>query len=389
MTQLNITSPNEAAIDQVVKESGLVLTEATEIKGAYLPFLSQLQEVVEQAGKINADNPTDIDEKIARELRLKSVKIRTGSEKLKDERKKIYLVKGNLEQASYNVIKNSCLLAEAALEEVEKAREKKEAARKEALRIERLDMLKPYCDNPEFYPLGEMDEPGFNDLLNGMKLQAEAKVKAEQDRLEALRLEEERKEKEAKIHAITQQRTVFLATTYQYSFTGETPLGELSDSDYDMVVFQAKNAFEAKQKEEQRIKEENEKLRKQKEADDAKAAKAKKEADDKLKKEREEAAEKLRIEKEKSDKLAADLKAKQDKEDEDKRLADEAEKKRIADEKKAAKAPDKEKLQKWVNQFDIADIPTGLSNESGTIGLEISNKFDAFKEWAKKQIELL
>jgi len=294
-----------------------------------------------------------------------------------------------LEQASYNVIKNSCLLAEAALEEVEKAREKKEAARKEALRIERLDMLKPYCDNPEFYPLGEMDEPGFNDLLNGMKLQAEAKVKAEQDRLEALRLEEERKEKEAKIHAITQQRTVFLATTYQYSFTGETPLGELSDSDYDAVVFQAKNHFEAKQKEEQRIKKENEKLRKQKEADDAKAAKAKKEADDKLKKEREEAAEKLRIEKEKSDKLAADLKAKQDKEDEDKRLADEAEKKRIADEKKAAKAPDKEKLQKWVNQFDIADIPTGLSNESGTIGLEISNKFDAFKEWAKKQIELL
>ena len=50
MTHLTITSPNEAAIDEIVKDSGLVLTDATEIKGAYLPFLAQLQEVVEQAG---------------------------------------------------------------------------------------------------------------------------------------------------------------------------------------------------------------------------------------------------------------------------------------------------------------------------------------------------
>jgi|JI10StandDraft_1071094.scaffolds.fasta_scaffold20266_8 hypothetical protein len=377
MTQLNITSPNEAAIDQVVKESGLVLTEATEIKGAYLPFLSQLQEVVEQAGKINADNPTDIDEKIARELRLKSVKIRTGSEKLKDERKKIYLVKGNLEQASYNVIKNSCLLAEAALEEVEKAREKKEAARKEALRIDRLDMLKPYCDNPEFYPLGEMDESGFNDLLNGMKLQAEAKAKAEQDRLEALRLEEERKQKQIAIDKLTQERRIVLLG-YMYAYLGEGVLGEMSEEEFEAVKTIAVKDYEAIKKEEQRIKEENEALRKQKEADDAKAKQLAKEANDKL-----------LIEKEKSDRLAKELKAKQDKEEQDKKDAEAAEKKRIADEKKLAKAPDKDKLNRWVDSFDIADIPTGLSNESGTKGLEISNKFDAFKKWAKEQIEVL
>jgi hypothetical protein len=377
MTQLNITSPNEAAIDQVVKESGLVLTEATEIKGAYLPFLSQLQEVVEQAGKINADNPTDIDENIARELRLKSVKIRTGSEKLKDERKKIYLVKGNLEQASYNVIKNSCLLAEAALEEVEKAREKKEAARKEALRIDRLDMLKPYCDNPEFYPLGEMDESGFNDLLNGMKLQAEAKAKAEQDRLEALRLEEERKQKQIAIDKLTQERRIVLLG-YMYAYLGEGVLGEMSEEEFEAVKTIAVKDYEAIKKEEQRIKEENEALRKQKEADDAKAKQLAKEANDKL-----------LIEKEKSDRLAKELKAKQDKEEQDKKDAEAAEKKRIADEKKLAKAPDKDKLNRWVDSFDIADIPTGLSNESGTKGLEISNKFDAFKKWAKEQIEVL
>lgn len=388
MTKLNITSPNEAAIDQVVKESGLVLTDATEIKGAYLPFLAQLQEVVEQAGKINADNPTDIDEKIARELRLKAVKIRTGSEKLKDDRKKIHLIKGNLEQSSYNVIKNSCLLAESALEEVEKAREKKEAARKEALRIERLDLLKPYCDNPEFYPLGEMDESGFNDLLNGMKLQAEAKIKAEQDRLEALRLEEERKAKKIAIDKLTQERTVFLATKYLYTFTGEMPLGELSENDFDAVVFQAKIAHGAKLKEEQRIKDENEKLRKQKELDDAKAAKLKKEADEKLQKEREDAAEKLRIEKERADKIAAELKAKEDAEKEAKRIADEAEKKRIADEKKLAKAPDKKKLELMLQEFSMPVIDL-KSEESQSVYREIGLKLEGFKEWAKKQVEAL
>lgn len=377
MTHLTITSPNEAAIDEIVKDSGLVLTDATEIKGAYLPFLSQLQEVVEQAGKINADNPTDIDEKIARELRLKAVKIRTGSEKLKDDRKKIHLIKGNLEQSSYNVIKNSCLLAESALEEVEKAREKKEAARKEALRIERLDLLKPYCDNPEFYPLGEMDESGFNDLLNGMKLQAEAKVKAEQDRLEALRLEEERKQKQIVIDKLTQERRIVLLG-YQYAYSGEGILGEMSEEEFEAVKSIAVAEYEAVKKEEQRIKDENEALRKQKELDDAKAVKLKKEADDKL-----------RIEKERADKIAAELKAKQDKEEQDKRDAEAAEKKRIAEEKKLAKAPDKDKLTLWINEIKFPAMPVFTSDDSQKTAVDITVKFAAFKKWALGEIDKL
>ncbi len=354
MTHLTITSPNEAAIDEIVKDSGLVLTDATEIKGAYLPYLVQLQEVVEQSSKINAENPTDIDEKIARELRLKAVKIRTGSEKLKDDRKKIHLIKGNLEQASYNVIKNSCLLAESALEEVEKAREKKEAARKEALRIERLDLLKPYCDNPEFYPLGEMDESGFNDFLNGMKLQAEAKVKAEQDRLEAERLLAEQKEKE-------------------------------------------RIAYEAEQ---ERIRKENESLRaeaerKEKELQKEREAAAKKLAEEQAKARAEadkiaaENADKLRAEKERADKIAAELKAKEDAEKEAKRLADEAEKKRIADEKKLAKAPDKDKLKAWVQSIKLPLVPDVRSEEAGGVGVDIEVKFASFIKWSLGEIEKL
>ena len=353
MQQIEILNPGVGALDKIVKESGLQLVEADQIKGAYLPFLEQFAEVVNEASKINAENPTKLDEEIASKLRKRTVKIRTGAEALKEDRKKIHLIKGALEQSSYNVIKNTALLAEEAFRNVEEFSAKKEAARKEALRIERLDLLKPYCDTPEFYPLGEMDESGFNDLLNGMKLQAEAKVKAEQDRLEAERLLAEQKEKE-------------------------------------------RIAYEAEQ---ERIRKENEALkaeaeRKEKELQKEREAAAKKLAEEQAKAKAEadkiaaENAAKLKAEKERADKIAAELKAKEDAEKEAKRLADEAEKKRIADEKKLAKQPDKIKLQNWI-KFSMPDLPLGLSEESQAVAFEISNKFDAFKKWAKEQIEVL
>jgi len=45
-----------------------------------------------------------------------------------------------------------------------------------------------------------------------------------------------------------------------------------------------------------------------------------------------------------------------------------------------------ETVELWLELIVMPDIPTGLSNESGTVGLEISNKFDAFKQWAAKRI---
>ena len=96
------------SLDAVVKNSNLPVQEADEIKKSYLPFLNQLSETQLQAGKINFENPTELDENIAHELRMRTVKIRTGAEKLKEERKKMYLLRGNLEQASFNLIASSC-----------------------------------------------------------------------------------------------------------------------------------------------------------------------------------------------------------------------------------------------------------------------------------------
>ncbi|MCV6900744.1 hypothetical protein OE165_27305, partial [Escherichia coli] len=83
------------------------------------------------AKKINFENPTELDEKIARELRLRTVKIRTGSQDVKDERKRIHTLKANIEQDAWNLIKSTCQLEEEQFLQVEKKREKAEQLRKE------------------------------------------------------------------------------------------------------------------------------------------------------------------------------------------------------------------------------------------------------------------
>ena len=350
--KLQLTT-NESALEEVVKGSGLQVNEGAEIKGAYLPFLEQFSAILEQSEKINSESPTKDDEKLASELRKKAVKIRTGAEALKDDRKKIYLIKGNLEQASFNVIKNSCLLAEESFRSVEEFSARQEAARKAKLVEERTATLSEYCDNPSMYPLGELTVEAFSELVEGFKLQKAAKEKAEADRIEAERLLAEQKEKE-------------------------------------------RIAYEAEQ---ERIRKENERLKKEAEAKERELQKerdaaAKKLAEEQAKAKAEadriakEAADKLKAEKERADKIAAELKAKQDAEAKAAKEAADAEAKRIAEAKKAAKAPDKKKLELMLQEFSMPVIELN-SEESKSVYREIGAKLEGFKTWAKNQIETL
>ena len=343
-------------LEVVLEKSGLVLSDAETIKQSYLPFFEQLAEIKEQSSKIDYTNPTQLDESIARELRLKTVKIRTGSEALKNERKKVHLLRGNLEQDSWNLIKSTCLLSEETFAQVEKASERKEAARKSALKSERSDLLKPYTEQSEIYPLGEMSQDAFDDLLNGMRLAHEARVeafrKAEEDRIAREKAEAEDRER--------------------------------------VRLENERLKAEAIQKEKE-LQAERAKVEAEKKALEAKAEKERKAIEAKAKAEREMNEAKLKTERDAKEKLQAEIKAKADAEEKAKREAEiklkaEIEAKQIA-EKKAALAPDKVKLHLWIDAILIADIPTGLSNQSGSVGLEISNKLDAFKVWAYKRIE--
>lgn len=318
-------------LDEVVTHSGLAIQEGEEIKKSYLPFVVQLAETQAQADKINFKNPTELDENIARELRLKTVKIRTGAEKLKEERKRMYLLRGNLEQASYNVIAASCKITEEVFINVEKAREIAEKKRQETLRIEREEKLRFYTEDAAMYPLGLMKDDAFEALYNSLKTAYDNRIaaekKAEADRLAAIE-EERKKQEKIRLENIKLKKA---AEEREKQFEAERQKVETE-----------KRALEVKAKKEA---EERERL-----AEIERKKNAKILADQQAKAERERADLVFKVEKEKKEKerLEAEI--------ERKRLADEktkfdadqklqAEKKaKLAEEKVAKLAPDKVKL---------------------------------------------
>jgi predicted ABC-type ATPase len=327
--ELQVIQPNNNLV-QVVSNKGLDKLEEQTIQLSYQPYFDQMAQIKELAKKIDFDNPTEMDERIAKELRLKTVKIRTGSEEIKNERKRIHSLKANIEQDAWNLIKSSCQLEEELFLQVEKRRENAEKLRKENLRVERLSILSELCDNASIYPLGEMAENAFNDLVNGFKLAKEAKIeadrvaelqrieaaKAEQERLEQQRLENERLRAEALKAKVEADRI----------------------------------ALENKVKAEKLAKIEADKLA--------------------------EANAKLKAEQDAKAKLEAELKAKKDAE-----VA--AENKAKAEADRIAKAPVKEQMTAWIDTFVFGPH---LSNDTTK---NILSKFESFKTWAKTEIEKL
>jgi len=99
----------------------------------------------------------------------------------------------------------------------------------------------------------------------------------------------------------------------------------------------------------------------------------------------------LKTAKDANEKLQAEIRAKAEseakvKKDAEIKAALELKEKQLA-EAKAAKAPKKQKLNDWVDSFTLPPIPNGLTNNETSI--EIIEKFEAFKKWAKTKVETI
>lgn len=110
---------------------------------------------------------------------------------------------------------------------------------------------------------------------------------------------------------------------------------------------------------------------------EAKAKEAERIENERIRKEAELLRAELQKERDAAEKLAAAARA------EENRKAKEAEQAK-SDAERFAKAPIKEQLNTWVNSFQIPETKTG----SEKVAL-IQAKFNAFKEWAKKEIETI
>lgn len=233
-----------------------------------------------------------------------------------------------------------------------------EAAQKEKLPI-RKEKLMTIGVEVEDEQLLKIDDNQFNTLFNEFheKMLAE---KAEKLRLEQEQIEAERKEQ------------LRIETERLAEIKRQEDLKQAAENARIEAERKAKQAIElaekAKQEAEQKAIEAAKKAEQDKKDALIKAEKEKQEAIDKLKKEQEE-------------KEAAELKAKQE-------AVELENKNRLAAEKKAAKAPDKEKMNIWIDDLSLPFIEL-KQNESNIMASDIKVKFNAFKNWAKKQIETI
>ncbi|MFY8160220.1 MAG: hypothetical protein ACOVNU_02740 [Candidatus Kapaibacteriota bacterium] len=183
-----------------------------------------------------------------------------------------------------------------------------------------------------------MSDESFESFLNGLKSTYEAKIELER------KLEEEKVAKEkADAEAREQVR---------------------------LENLRLKAEAEAREKEIEAEKKENEKK-----LAEIKAKADKIEAENKAK---------LKAEQDAKLKLEAELRAKQEAELKAENQRKQAELKAKAEAEKTAKAPIKKQLSMWVDSFQISDI--NIENDKKVL---IKQKFEAFKKWAKTEIENL
>lgn len=338
------------------EEYGIEAKKASELTGN-LPQIKSERDILSQryedVVKMDIENPETA--KIARELRLKIRDNRTkGIDVWHKTTKDFFLKGGQFVDAIKRVEIAVNQRMEENLESIEKYFENKEKERKAKLNEERLSILEPYS---EFVPFGinfgEISEEEFTKILNGSRLQFEAKLEEER------KVEEERLRIE-KITKLHYERKEQLLPLWQFLDDTTINFGELSEELFASIksVANAKKVdYEAEQ---ERIRVENEKL-----------AAEKAELEAKAKKEREEKAA-----------LEAELQAK--KEAEAKALKEAAEKaeKELIEAEKLAKAPIKKQMSVWVNSFELPT--TEIQNEKVDL---IKQKFEAFKNWSLKEIE--
>ena len=339
---------------------GIAKDKADEHLKAFAPFVSELTELSLQMEKINYEKPTEIDSKIAGEIRKKMVKVRTGAEKEKDTRKKSLLTEGNLIQAAYNLVKNACEMKEEGLAKVEKYQELLRAAELERITNDRIAQLQEYECNTDRSLVGQMNDETFAQFLAGAKASYEQKKederKAEEARIEAQRIATLRNERAAILRKVSN----FLTDEEAAKDFGTMTESEWSD--LVRVIGERKSEHEAKEAERQA---EMDRIRKDNEEKESALKKEREEAE---KKEREAKAEIARLEAEKRAKEEAEAKAKAD--EEKKRIAEEKAKK--AAERKSANAPDKTKLATYFDFLVGLEKPTLKSDDANAL-------FDSFK----------
>lgn len=365
--ELQLVDPKEFGIEE---GKALVIANSFSTKQAeLLSYQSAYDEIIKSELTIEIS-------KKAKELGNKLVKVRTGIAAIHKVEKAFYLAGGKFVDALKNKLTMNVEQMEEKLEAIEQHFVKLEADRKAKLKADRLELLLPYDVDTEYVSIEEMTEDQFTGFLSNNKLafetkkenerlaelaRIEADKKAEAERLERERLEAER---------IESQRL----ENDRLKKEAEQREKELEAERKRLAAEQAKKDAEQKAELERLAKEQAEKDRLAKIESDRLAKIA---ADEKAK----------------SDKLAAELKAKQEAEDlalANKKARIEAEEnEKIAKEKAAFLAPDKDKVRKLYDELLAIKMPEVQSEEAKAIIKLVSESIEIIRKEIIKESKKL
>lgn len=329
-------------------EFGLTDETAKTIK---LQFQPMLDKMVELEGEYNSIIALPIEDretaKKAKELRSKYVKVRTGTADIHQQQKKFYLNGGRFVDGWKNAQIFASQGKEETLEKIEKYAETQAKLRIEKLQSERAEIIRPYVADTTALDLGTMQDDVFDAYLSARKKAYEDKIEAEriaeEERIEQLRLESEARE----LQRLENVRLKEEADKREKEIEAERQENARKQAELDKKISDEREKAESERK---KVEVENQ-------------AKL-----DKERKERQELERKL------SEEKTAREKAESDRQAEIKRNQIEAE--------KLAKAPVKKQMNLWVDSFTIPEL--AVDNEKKEL---IKQKFEAFKRWAKSEVE--
>jgi hypothetical protein len=374
---------------------GIEELSAKQIRATFDPMtamLDKFEDAYEEIMKLDKEDPETA--KRAKRLRLDIAKIRNDAEKERVKLKAESLRTGKAIDGVNAILKKAIVGKENNLKEIETFQERKEAEAKEVLKNSRIEALAEFGIDGNSLNLGEMQDDVWTIYLNGKKAEQEAQKEAER------KAKEEREALALKESNYMKRRVELLPFSEFPAFERLTP--ETTEEEFKTLSLDLCTARNEKEAEAERVRQENEKLRVEREEAQVKA---KKELKDRQAKEKADQDERDRIEKKRLDneekaRLAREKKAEEErlsrekeqaKKDEEIRIerekrekaereaweaeeartreAQEREEARLAEIKKAESAPDKEKLIKAVEylfSIDIKSIEAGSAMKDAT-----------------------
>ena len=320
--------------------NGVEKSKAEKIRQTFEPMAVMLSEFEKSFNDILKESNQKITKEVtqkAKRLRIDIGRVRIETGKLKDKQKEYIKLEDKAIMGVHNLLVWAVKEKEDKLKEIENFFEIQEQKRLEELQKERTEKISPYLEDAHERRLSDMEDDVWDAYFHSKKKEYEDRIEAEK------KAEEERIEAEKRKQRHIQRE--YEVRDYGRFFDWDSSHEETSDEDFQKLIDEAEKKKTAYEAEQEKIRVENERLKKEAEKEKARIEAERKAREEKERKERAEYEAKLKAEREAKEKLEREAK----KREEDQKAKEEAKKARIDAELKKG---DSEKVKDLINDLN-------------------------------------